>query len=346
MTSKKTIAALVPNFNHASFLEQALKALFSQSRRPDQVIIVDDASTDESLKVINKFSHEIGFRLIRNETNRGPVESLMRALHAANTDYVFSGAADDMVLPGFFEECMNALDKFPKARICTTHPAFIREPAGRLDLNETTPKFSKEPCYLSPTEVEKSVHPGGLWIPGHASLVDRLEFLRVVEDTQDLKWHWDWFGMHIVALRSGLCYVPKALSAFRVSASSYSSNSEIKLQETANILWSMANIINQKRFDDVRPAILRSKLLDFFPRFRLKIRDMITPWGDHDNGKYRFGKSLLHSLKQGFIEELLSIVQFVKSFERPNPPYQLLYRGLRKLKWLLQPRLSRGKNGE
>ena len=45
------LTVILPNFNHARFLDQALGALVKQSKPADEVIIIDDASTDDSVAV-------------------------------------------------------------------------------------------------------------------------------------------------------------------------------------------------------------------------------------------------------------------------------------------------------
>ena len=49
-----SISLVMPNYNHAHFLERSLGALFEQAVQPDEIIIVDDASTDGSIELIER----------------------------------------------------------------------------------------------------------------------------------------------------------------------------------------------------------------------------------------------------------------------------------------------------
>jgi glycosyltransferase involved in cell wall biosynthesis len=51
-----SISVVVPNYNHASYLPHCLNAILSQSVRPNEVIIVDDGSTDNSVEVVLEFA--------------------------------------------------------------------------------------------------------------------------------------------------------------------------------------------------------------------------------------------------------------------------------------------------
>jgi glycosyltransferase involved in cell wall biosynthesis len=64
--SNTTISVVLPNYNHAEYIGEALEAILSQSVRPKEVIVVDDNSTDGSIAVIEKFLRRDSIiRLIR-----------------------------------------------------------------------------------------------------------------------------------------------------------------------------------------------------------------------------------------------------------------------------------------
>ena len=48
----------MPNYNHADELEVSLAAVVKQTRRPDEILVVDDGSTDHSLAVIERFARD------------------------------------------------------------------------------------------------------------------------------------------------------------------------------------------------------------------------------------------------------------------------------------------------
>ena len=49
------ISVIIPNYNHAPFLEERIRSILAQTRRPDEIIFLDDASTDDSLAVVSAF---------------------------------------------------------------------------------------------------------------------------------------------------------------------------------------------------------------------------------------------------------------------------------------------------
>jgi glycosyltransferase involved in cell wall biosynthesis len=111
MTTAVTLSVVLPNYNHAKLICRALRALTAQGHTPDEIIVIDDASSDDSVGVIERFGASAPtVKLLRNAHNLGVIPTLERGLRAARGRYVYFAAADDFVLPGFFETALQRLD--------------------------------------------------------------------------------------------------------------------------------------------------------------------------------------------------------------------------------------------
>src|SRR5215469_12498237 len=109
-----SVSVLLPNYNHADHIGRALSALAEQSRPADEIIVIDDASTDHSIEVIESFRTRLPqIRLIRNPSNVGVAASNNRALSEARSDYVVCTAADDWMRPRFIERMLTVVQRFP-----------------------------------------------------------------------------------------------------------------------------------------------------------------------------------------------------------------------------------------
>src|SRR6266446_3649184 len=116
MSSLPTLSVVVPNYNHAKYLEVSLSAILRQSLKPLEIIVLDDASTDNSVEVIRRFAAQNPLvRLVQNEKNLTVVPNLNKGVDLARGEYVYIAAADDEVLPGLFEHSMALLGKYPQA---------------------------------------------------------------------------------------------------------------------------------------------------------------------------------------------------------------------------------------
>src|SRR5262249_38383972 len=110
------LSVVLPNYNHAEYLPRALDALLSQAQPPDEIIVVDDCSTDGSRDIVAGYAvRHRSIRLIHNEKNVGVIPTLSRGLGEARGQFVYFGAADDFVLPGFFAAAISTLQSHPQA---------------------------------------------------------------------------------------------------------------------------------------------------------------------------------------------------------------------------------------
>src|SRR5580692_3883219 len=109
-----TLSVVLPNYNHARFVGRALTALLAQERAADEIIVIDDGSTDHSVRVIDEFAARAPtIRVLYNDKNVGVIATLQRGLEAARGKYVYFAASDDWVFPGFFALALRRLEAEP-----------------------------------------------------------------------------------------------------------------------------------------------------------------------------------------------------------------------------------------
>ena len=93
------IGIVITTFNHAHFLAEAISSALAQTRQPDEVLVVDDGSTDDPASVVANFR---GVRLIRQE-NLGLAAARNTGLRNCETSYITFLDADDRLLPAALE---------------------------------------------------------------------------------------------------------------------------------------------------------------------------------------------------------------------------------------------------
>ena len=99
------VAIVVNNFNYGSFLPHCLRSLEAQTHRPLQVILVDDASTDDSAAQMQAFASKhattAGFsvNVVEHPENRGQLAACLSGLVASTARFVIFLDADDELMP-------------------------------------------------------------------------------------------------------------------------------------------------------------------------------------------------------------------------------------------------------
>jgi glycosyltransferase involved in cell wall biosynthesis len=89
------VSFVVPSYNYAHFLPDAVDSLLSQSFESLEVIVVDDASTDDTRTVVQRYADEPRVRVIRHETNKGNIATYNDGIAAARGEFVGLLSADD-----------------------------------------------------------------------------------------------------------------------------------------------------------------------------------------------------------------------------------------------------------
>lgn len=96
---KPIISIVICTYNDAKYLSWAIHSVSLQSNPNWELIIVDDASTDDTRKILTNFDKNKRYTILRNEKNLGKAQSLNHALRWANGDWLLELDADDWLSP-------------------------------------------------------------------------------------------------------------------------------------------------------------------------------------------------------------------------------------------------------
>ncbi|MFL6206854.1 MAG: glycosyltransferase family 2 protein [Acidimicrobiales bacterium] len=107
------VTAIVPTYNRAEYLGACLGSILGQTRPPQQVIVVDDGSTDGTADVIRSYGSSLEH--LRQEENAGKAAALNRALARARGEAIWIFDDDDVALPEALELLGQALAAHPRA---------------------------------------------------------------------------------------------------------------------------------------------------------------------------------------------------------------------------------------
>ncbi len=251
--SRPRISIILCNYNHARYLPDALEAITTQSQPPDEFIVVDDGSTDDSWDVISSYAKRFPFiKNHRNERNRGVVYSANRAFELSTGEYVHWAAADDRMLPGFIRYSTEALTKYPHAGLCCSIPTFFTDSLTNLHYSKTTTVLEGETSYISPKALAPIISSSNFWIAGHTTLFRRSSIANAGHYHYNLKWHCDWFALYVIAARSGICYVDRPLAAMRISDTAYSSSGRSDWKEQRKVIIEAFKLLESPIYKDVR----------------------------------------------------------------------------------------------
>jgi glycosyltransferase involved in cell wall biosynthesis len=120
------ISIAMATYNGAKYLQEQLDSFTSQTRLPDELIVCDDGSNDNTTSIIEEFSNSAPFavRLIKNPKNLGFIKNFEQALSLCSGDLIFFSDQDDVWFPGKIEYVEKAFEE-NKGRLLIIHDGKI-----------------------------------------------------------------------------------------------------------------------------------------------------------------------------------------------------------------------------
>jgi glycosyltransferase involved in cell wall biosynthesis len=122
------VSVVVPVYNVAEFLGEALDSLFAQDYEPFEVVVVDDGSTDGSGTIARSYP---GVRYLRQE-NQGPAAARNAGIAAARGEIVAFADADDVQLPTRLSVQVGYLIEHPETSATLGRQVWITPPPGAV----------------------------------------------------------------------------------------------------------------------------------------------------------------------------------------------------------------------
>ncbi len=130
------VSVLMPVYNTAPFLRQAIDSLLGQTFGDFELILIDDASTDGSWEIMSACAaRDARIVLLRNQSNMRQAASLNRGLDAARGQYILRQDSDDLSLPQRLAAMVSFMDEHPRTAILGSYIGMIDEedrPVGHV----------------------------------------------------------------------------------------------------------------------------------------------------------------------------------------------------------------------
>src|SRR5689334_18648366 len=106
-----SVSVIIPTYNRAAFIKQAIDSALNQTRVPDEIIVVDDGSTDNTAGILARYDHPV--RVIRQE-NSGRSAARNLGIRESRGDLIVFLDSDDLLTPASIASRVPIFEKSPE----------------------------------------------------------------------------------------------------------------------------------------------------------------------------------------------------------------------------------------
>ena len=127
MKNHPVVSVIMNVYNSQKYLEAAIKSIISQTYKNFEFIIIDDGSTDDSYKIINKWAKKDTRIIAKKQKNIGIPRTLNKAIKYAKGKYIARMDSDDISLPKRLQKEVKYLDNHPDISLVSSYIKIIDE---------------------------------------------------------------------------------------------------------------------------------------------------------------------------------------------------------------------------
>ena len=162
MKNNPLVSILIPTYNSVDFVEDTVRSIMNQTYTNIEIVIVDDASTDGTMKILEKLSKEDKrIKLSQNKKNLGITDNMNNGIHKCIGKYIAILDGDDWAYPYRIEEQVKLMEKDEEVVLC----------AGYMDICDENLNVKTTRTYpLKDKEIRRAMvkydpisHPSSMW---------------------------------------------------------------------------------------------------------------------------------------------------------------------------------------
>lgn len=223
-TKQPKVSVILPNFNHAAFLETRLRSIFEQTVAPLEIIYLDNASTDESVEVVRRLAPEspVPLRIIVNEKNNNSTFlQWLKGFELAQGDLVWIAESDDCAHPQFLERLLPEFAD-PEVDLAYSQSALIDSDERLLAehfLDHTdgvsTTRWRSRYVATGADEAELALSQKNTIPNASAVVFRRPDLAKVAGELSELRFAGDWI-FYAMRIQDGkIAFLPESLNFYR-----------------------------------------------------------------------------------------------------------------------------------
>jgi glycosyltransferase involved in cell wall biosynthesis len=246
------VSVVVPNYNHAPFLEQRIESILTQTFKEFELIILDDCSSDHSMEIIEGYRlHPKVTHIVRNETNSGATfKQWQKGINLAAGNYIWIAESDDWCEPTLLETLVKGITDNENVVISYCGSLVVQD-NDEILYTSLDKKLSR--VTDGTTFIKSSLTESNIIFNASMALFSKESFQEISLEFTEYKFIGDWLFWILMAQKGQVFTSGKYLNYFRKHGSAVSGRSMDdgtyyrEYQKLANYLLEN-NLVDKSRF--------------------------------------------------------------------------------------------------
>ncbi|HOV84334.1 MAG TPA: glycosyltransferase [Paludibacteraceae bacterium] len=218
------VSVIVPNYNHAPFLQERMESILNQIYQDFEVIILDDCSTDNSREIIESYrTHPKISKIIYNDINSGNTfVQWNKGIEQARGEWIWIAESDDWCELNFLNTIFNKVQKVEQEKNYNISLAYsnsyISDEFNNLNgIYDENFALYQNDFYLEGKELIQKYFPYLNIIPNASAVIFRKKLITsiVINDLLHFKINGDWFLWINLLLNGNCLFISEPLNYFR-----------------------------------------------------------------------------------------------------------------------------------
>lgn len=229
--SSPQVTIITTSYNYGEYISQTIESVLAQTFSDWELIIVDDASSDNSVEIIKKYCDDTRIKLICHDKNKGLKESIKTALHYAKGDWIAFVESDDSIMPNALEKRLQT-----KADIVFNSVNLIGDEEWIKEVQKQVNKTEKELSKIKfPANIFKKFDTKNPILTFSSVMLKRELLTEELFDTKtDALFDW-WLYINL-AFKNNFDYIPEKLTNWRIHDNSYIKKPKRNKHQMVNVI--------------------------------------------------------------------------------------------------------------
>ena len=270
------VSVIVPNYNHSKYLPKRLDSIFDQSFQDFEVILMDDASTDDSVDILKKYAkkNKVSHLVINIKNSGSTFKQWEKGIEIAQGKYIWIAESDDWAEKTFLEKIIPILEKddniglaYSQSYVADENSDIIKNNIVWTD-NFRPNKWKSDYINTGKDECINFLSYKNT-IPNASAVVFRKKLVDANKIPVKMKMAGDWFFWVSILKKSNIAFVAKPLNFFRSTRESTRNHNSLykKIQRKQEEIVVLSEIYSINKSVNYR---IRLRMMELFSLYGIK----------------------------------------------------------------------------